>query len=174
MDIFHGCFKDNTNGTFDPRFVSSFYLILRVILLLSLLGCSSVTFYGSCSSIATFIFVFLFLLFFALVRPYKVQHMNTYDSLLLAGLSLISFLLIINMKYSKFSHIILSLVLLIIVIPQVVLYGYFLYKILKLLFRIHFFNTFAVGVKKVLRSAAMEQPVETISVERELSESFLN
>lgn len=63
--------------------------------------------------------------------------------------------------------------LLIVVIPQVILYSYFVYKIFKLL-RIHFFNALAIRVKKVLMYAATEHPVENASVERELSESFLN
>ena len=175
VDIFHGCYKNSTNGTFDLRFVSGFYLILRVVLLITFLGYnSSFLYYGSCPLVVTFILAFLLLLFFALIQPYKVQHMNASDSLLLAGLSLITFLLIISANYSNFRHIILSLVLLIVVIPQVILYSYFVYKIFKLLLRIHFFNALAIRVKKVLMYAATEHPVENASVERELSESFLN
>ena len=171
VDIFQGCYKDGTNGTFDLRFVSSFYMILRIVLLFGSFGCNSTSYYDSCSLVVVFMLLFLLLLFFALVRPYKVQRMNTLDSLLLASLSLISFLLIITTKDSTLSRIILIFVLLIVVIPQVVLYSYFICKIFKLFFKIHFFNTFAIQVKKAIK-CPVEQPVENSSFD--LSESFLN
>ena len=173
VDIFHGCFKDSTSGRFDLRFVSSFYLILRIVLLLGFLGCNSASF-ENCSLVFTFIFVFILLLFFALVRPYKDLRWNISDSLLWAGIFLICFLLNIVTNSSTLNHIILVAILIIMIIPQAVLYGYVLYKMIRLLVNTHYFYGFFVEIRKALVCSTYEQAAKDGNIELELTESFLN
>ena len=176
VDIFHGCYKNGTSGTYDLRFVSSFYLMLRVVALFGFIGCNS-TSLASCSLILIFILVFLLLLFFALFRPYKNQRMNISDSLLLAALAVICFLLIItsqNTKLSTFNYMILIIVLVIVVFPQAILYSYFLYKIFRHIVKTDYFHGFVMQIQKVLKYTTKEQPVKDESMEFDLTESFLN
>ena len=172
VDVFHGCFKDGTNGTFDLRFASSFYLIFRIVLLLSFLGCNSAPF-ENCSLVFTFIFIFTLLLFFALVRPYKEVCWNVSDSLLLAGVALICFLLNIITKTSTFNRVILVTILIIIVIPQAILYSYVFYRMIRLLFNISYFSRFFMQVRNKLKCSMFEAGNDE-NVEFELTESFLN
>ena len=173
VDIFHGCFKDSTSGTFDLRFVSSFYLILRVVLLLGFLGCGSAS-RENCSLVFTFVFVFILLLFFALVRPYKDLCRNVSDSLLWAGTALICFLLNIIPNSSTLNHIILVSILIIIVTPQAILYGYVFYKMIKLLVNARYFYGFFMQIQKALVCSTCEQAAEDGNIELQLTESFLN
>ena len=85
--LFQGQYKDGTNGTRDFRMVSALYLIFRIGVLLSY--SDRYQNYGGVYSWATGVVVcFCASLFFAIVRPYKVHHLNTIDSLLLALLSI--------------------------------------------------------------------------------------
>ena len=71
VGIFHVCFKDSTSGGVDVQFVYSFYLILRVLLLLIFLGCNGAPF-KNCSLVFIFLCVFTLLPFFAFVHPYNI------------------------------------------------------------------------------------------------------
>lgn len=173
VDIFHGCYKDGTNGTFDFRFVSSFYIILRVVLVFGFLGCNSSSL-SNCSLVVTFVFMFILLLFFALVRPYKDICLNISDSLLLAGVVVICFLLSITSRSSTFNQIILVIILLIILIPQVILYSYFFYKMIRLLINTSYCLGFVMSIRNALKCSTRAQPTSDGTVEFELTESFLN
>ena len=130
VDLFQGCYKNGLNGTYDLRFTASLYMMLRIAVLLSYIGCNYTTF-ASCETVSMFIWIFLLLLFFALVRPYKDQYMNVVDNLLLAGLALISVLLCstsLSIEHKTFNLCVLVVVLLIVAIPQVVFFVYLIYK----------------------------------------------
>lgn len=161
VDSFQSCYKDGLDGSYDLRFTSSLYMILRILILITYVGCSD-TVYASCKSDLTFIWVFLLLLFFALVRPYKDQLMNILDSLLLAGLALINVLISFtykNAEYKTLNLFILTVVLIVTAIPQAVLFIYLIYKLIKCCF-----------VK--LQCFLSEQPSTRSSVYVELSESL--
>ena len=131
VDLFQGCYKDGTNGSYDFRFTASLYLISVVIVMISYVGCSFST-YANCSAMSVFTMTMLLLLFFALLRPYKNQRMNVLDSLLLAGSVVVSFLLASTYKtfeHKAFNIFVLITVLVIIAIPHVILFGYLLHKL---------------------------------------------
>ena len=124
IDLFHGCYKDGTNGTYDLRFTASFYLFARVVVLLCFILCDFTTF-ASCETVSVFVWVFFLLLFIALVRPYKDQQMNILDSLLLAGVAFICVLLTGMYPTIKNQHInvlILIVIFVVVAIPQAVLF----------------------------------------------------
>ena len=130
VDLFQSYYKDGLDGSCDLRFTASLYMVLRILVLMSYIGCSDTT-YASCETVLTFIWVFLLLLFFALVRPYKDQRMNILDSLLLAGLALINVLLSCiseSAEYKTLNLFVLTLILIIIAIPQTILFIYLCYK----------------------------------------------
>ena len=142
VDLFQGCFKDGTNESYDLRFSASLYLIAVAIGMTSYIGCSFST-YENCSSVCMFTMAMFLLLFFALLRPYKNQHMNILDSLLLASAAVISFLLAStskNIEHQAFNVFVLITVLIIIGIPHVILAVYFLHKLLKLVLRLKCFQ----------------------------------
>ena len=131
VDLFQGCYKNGLSGTYDLRFTASLYMLARILVMLSYIGCNNTTF-ANCETLLVFIWVFLLLLFFALVRPYKDQRMNVVDSLLLSGLALISLLLLstsLSIEHKTFNLFAMILVLVIIAIPQVVFFSYILYKV---------------------------------------------
>ena len=130
VDLFQGCYKNGLNGTYDLRFTASLYMLARILVILSYIGCNNTTF-ASCETLLVFIWIFLLLLFFALVRPYKDQRMNVVDSLLLAGSALINLLLCftsLSTEHKTFNLFVLVLVLVIIAIPQVLFFSYIFYK----------------------------------------------
>ena len=130
-DLFHGCYKDGTGGTHDLRFTASLYLLIRLVVLLSLILCDFTTL-ASCETVSVFLWVFLLLLFVALVQPYKDQRMNVLNSLLFAGLAIICVLLTGIYPTVKNQHInvlMLIVIFIIIGVPQTVLFTYVTYKI---------------------------------------------
>ena len=131
VDLFQGSYRNGLDGGYDLRFTASFYIILRIAVLLTYGGCNN-TSYTSCDTLLVFIWVFLLLLFFSLVRPYKHENMNILDSLLLASLAMINLLLCsisYNIENKAFNLLILVLVLIIITFPQVILFIYVVYKL---------------------------------------------
>ena len=126
VDLFQSCYRNGLNGGYDLRFTASLYLLLRIALLLTYVGCNNSSFEG-CGTLLTFIWVILLLLFFALLRPYKDQRMNVLDSLLLAGLALINILLCSTAHYVENKTLqlfVLILVLVIIASPHLALIAY--------------------------------------------------
>lgn len=77
----------------------------------------------------SFALTFVLLLFFAILRPYKDQCMNVTDCLFLGGLTLISFLLIVASMNDEYKIFNIVTVLVSVVTPQTLLYGYLLYKL---------------------------------------------
>lgn len=140
VDRFQSCYKDGINGTHDLRFTASFYLVLRLSIFVGSVGCN----YSSlvnCELTLTFVLVFLLLLFYCLVRPYKDQRMNVLDSLLLAGLAMICFLFLGTVRkpdFVDFNLAALILILIIIAVPQVVLFIYLVLKLFKYLSKLKF------------------------------------
>lgn len=131
VDLFQSCYKDGLDGSYDLRFTASLYMILRMLFLITYIGCSDTAFV-SCESMLSFVWVFLLLLFFALARPYKDQRENIVDSLLLAVLALISVLISFvsqNTENKALNVFVLAVVLILIAIPQAILLIYMFYKL---------------------------------------------
>ena len=140
VDLLQGCYRNGLNGGYDLRFTASLYMVLRIAVLLTYVGCNNTTF-TNCDTLLTFIWVLSLLLFFALARPYKDQRMNILDSLLLAGLAVINILLCsisYSVEYKTLNLLVLFLVLIIIASPQAVLLTYILYKLCGYLLKFKF------------------------------------
>ena len=77
-DVFNGCYKDGTNGTWDYRYFAGFYLLVRIIYLHSLLilqlwiHSGPVSILYVCTTVGILLFVFC--------RPYKKNLFNILDS----------------------------------------------------------------------------------------------
>lgn len=162
VDLFHGYFKDGTDGTYDLRFAGSLYLLLRIVVLLGFVSCNS-TLWTGCTLMVTFFFTFILLLFFVVFRPYKDQRMNVIDALFLAGLTLISFLLItasMNDEYKTFNLVILVVVLVIVAVPQAILYCYLLHKLCSCIFNLHCAQKLAIQIRRAVQWPTRPEPAE--------------
>ena len=80
-DVFHGCYKNGTNGTRDYRYFAGLYLILRIVLILTVISGRYVLIVGSLVPI-------VISLMFALLRPYRKNRFNILDCLTFALLAL--------------------------------------------------------------------------------------
>ena len=74
VDVFQSCYKDGLNGTYDFRFLSSFPMVISLLLF----SCfPSVTFHSRIHVYATLaLLLFLISYFFAFSKPYKSLYMN--------------------------------------------------------------------------------------------------
>jgi len=107
MEAFQGQYKDGTNGTRDFRIVSALYLIFRIAVLFSYSDNGNSFDHAYVWITAAIIFVSTLVLF-AIVSPYKVSHLNSFDILFLALMS-IQVLILLFVKYlpnQKYSHVI--------------------------------------------------------------------
>ena len=176
IDLFHGCYKDGTNDTYDFRFTASLYLLVRVAVLLSLILCDFSTL-ASCETMSVFLWVFLLLLFIALVRPYKKKCMNVLDSLLFAGLAVVCVLLTGVSPSVKNQHVnllILIVIFIVIGMPQAVIFTYVVYKICRYLCMRPFFMTFKAKLKpkSLVKFELVESIVERTDDSYNLIEEF--
>ena len=133
MEAFQGQYKDGTNGTRDFRMVSALYLIFRIGVLLAYLSTQRNIDDHAFGWLTTAVVLVSTSLFFAIVRPYKVNYFNAIDSIILAMLALQSLIgqFILYLPNQRYSHIIGRLGLLILGIPHATLVLYTLYIILK-------------------------------------------
>ena len=95
VEKFQGDYKDGTQGTYDYRFLSGIYLFFRIALVTW--SHSKQYFHNSLDTEMNFV-LFLAVIFFALVRPYKKNYMNILESLLF------TVCWFINYFYFKFLH----------------------------------------------------------------------
>lgn len=130
IELFQGCYKDGTNGTYDLRFTSSLYLFIRLSALFSIILCGFSDF-ASCQSISVLVLVLAALLFIAIAQPYKDNRMNKVDLTLLAMLVVLLALLSLISEHQDTSvnAVVLSCVLVLVALPQVVFYVYLIYKL---------------------------------------------
>ena len=131
MEAFQGQYKDGTNGTRDFRMVSALYLIFRIAALLQYFG-NQIS-YDILVWLTTALILISTSLFFSNARPYKMDHSNTFDSLLLALLS-IQALISLLVKYlhnHRYSYLFGLTGLLTMGIPHAALALYILYFISK-------------------------------------------
>ena len=95
VEKFQGDYKDGTQGTYDYRFLSGIYLLFRIALVTRFH--SEQHFHDTLNSEMNLV-LFLAVIFFALVRPYKKNYMNILESLLF------TVCWFINYFYFKFLH----------------------------------------------------------------------
>ena len=94
-DIFHGCYKNGTNGTRDYRYFAGFYLIFRIIFIIGFNFYTDNRVMVTGSILATVVS-----LSFALLRPYRNNRYNILDCCLSALLSL-ALQLLVYMQYAS-------------------------------------------------------------------------
>ena len=132
IEAFQGQYKDGTNGTRDFRIISAIYLVFRIAALLAYSG-NDKSFDHAYGWLTTAVALVCTLLFFAIVRPYKVNHLNTIDALLLAMLC-IQVLMCLYVKYltnQKHRNLIGMTALLAMGIPHAAFVLYILYIVSK-------------------------------------------
>ena len=88
-DIFHGCYKNGTNGTRDYRYFAGFYLIFRIVYMLGY-----ILYIHNHTVVIGSIFATVVSLSFALLRPYRNNWYNILDCCLFALLALFLQLLV--------------------------------------------------------------------------------
>ena len=86
MDVFQGCYKDGTNGTKDCRYFSSLQIFLRLFIMFLF----SLTTNDFIFAFSTSLLLAIYLILFALVRPYKIDVHNRTD-IILISISLCNF-----------------------------------------------------------------------------------
>ena len=92
MDVFQGWYKDGTEGTYDYRYFSALYMILRIVLSFAFFELLMEESYDVIlfKAVVGLLYVLLWIMFFVL-KPYKVSWMNYTDgavSLMLGFFSL--------------------------------------------------------------------------------------
>ena len=85
-DTFQGCYKNGTEGTKDYRYFAGLYLIFRIVLLIGITN-----FNGSYGWFIVILSSSTASLLFALLRPYKNNWFNIWDSLVFALITLAEF-----------------------------------------------------------------------------------
>ena len=122
VDAFQGYYKDGTNGTRDWRYFSGFYLIFRIVAIATHVLPDLK--YRVVCRIACYSFASLL---FGLLRPYKENWINYWDSI---GLTLFAFgeFVVIYDEYVTKAHFSLAVVLA--VVPFAYLIVYTTYKLL--------------------------------------------
>lgn len=84
MDVFHGCYKDGTNGTRDCRQFAAVYLIIRVTLSICFAFTLTELFYIFATAILICVAMSV-----SIIQPYKSQVHNAVDTFLIVTLALI-------------------------------------------------------------------------------------
>ena len=132
MEAFQGHYKDGTNGTRDFRIVSAVYFIFRLSVLLAYSG-NHESFDHAYGWFTAAVILTNTSLFFAIVRPYKVNRSNTIDSLLLALLSLqaLMSMFVTYLTNQRYSQVIAVTGIITMGIPHAALLLYILYIISK-------------------------------------------
>ena len=132
MEAFQGQHKDGTNGSKDFRAVSALYLLFRIAALLIYSGDHR---YGThaYACLATAVVFVSTSLFFAIIKPYKVNYFNAIDSIILAMLGLLSMVcqFVLYLPNQKYAHVIAVCGLLTAGIPHATLGLYILYIVVK-------------------------------------------
>jgi len=130
---FHGSISGTVQGwNHDFRIVSALYLIFRIAVLLRFLG-KLHSFNNAFGWLTTAVVLVTTSLFFAIVRPYKVNYFNAIDSIILALLALQSLIgqFIMYLPNQRYSHAIGIIGLLIMGIPHATLVLCILFIVLK-------------------------------------------
>ena len=121
VDAFQGYYKNGINGTPDWRYFSGLYLIFRILAI----GSHVLTNvkYGKVYRVTCYSFASLF---FGLLRPYKENWINYWDSIVFMLISLGEFIVL----YGQYTRSHFSFVYGLIVIPEVYFIVYISYKLL--------------------------------------------
>ena len=119
MDAFQGCYKDGTNGTRDRRFFSAMYLIIRLIVFPLYVIMAGGEMYPLLQ-LAIHILAAIFALLVAILRPYKNNSYNNFDTAMLVFIGVVTTLCTYSwinhgryLLYVIILHVILSVPLLI-------------------------------------------------------------
>ena len=94
VEIFHGCYKDGTNGTRDCRYFAGLYFIFRII--------AYICTFTNLINESFLVYGFVALLF-ALVQPYKKHIYNVIDAVMFGLMGTIFHVIMRNMEYTQ-SH----------------------------------------------------------------------
>lgn len=130
VESFQGWFKDGTEpGTRDFRILAGLHPLVGIMIALSIslvaVFVQPYSPYSDATWLAPGLMFVCCSLFFALARPYKLNYMNTIESLLLAMLGAISFLV----SY----HIGIYIAIILGVIPMLTVIGYAVYRLFKII-----------------------------------------
>ena len=120
VDAFQGYYKDGSAGTHDWRYLSGLYLLLRIITIINF----PFTFIMFMVRIVSLI---VGSLLFALLRPYKENWINVWDSIALALFSLAELTVMYNLLTSTSQFVITSVLA---VVPLLYICVYTSYKVL--------------------------------------------
>ena len=94
LEVFHGCYKDGTNGTIDCRWFAGLYFCLRIVLF--------ATFTASLTWMYQYtlqLIIFLFSAFlFAVMRPYKQDWINNVDTTIFLLMTAVTVLSLYNLS----------------------------------------------------------------------------
>ena len=79
MDVFQGCYKNRTDGTYDRRWFSAVYLIIRVVCY----GIGAATHYGTRLLVYGSIVLIICVIMIGVTQPYKSYIYNSIDTALI-------------------------------------------------------------------------------------------
>ena len=98
LEVFHGRFKDGTNGTLDCRWFAGLYFALRLVLFATYLANHNTWLYQYTLQLIIFLCAaFLF----TVIRPYKQDWINNVDTTIFLNLAAITTLSIYNLSLAR-------------------------------------------------------------------------
>ena len=101
LEVFHGRFKDGTNGTLDCRWFAGLYFALRLVLFATYLANHNTLLYQYTLQLNIFLCAaFLF----AVIRPYKQDWINNVDTTIFLNLAAITTLSIYNLSLARLGY----------------------------------------------------------------------
>ena len=97
LEVFHGRYKDGTNGTLDCRWFAGLYFALRLVLFATYLANLTWLYKYTLQLIIFLCAVFLF----AVIRPYKQDWINNVDTTIFLNLAAITTLSMYNLSLAR-------------------------------------------------------------------------
>ena len=167
LNVFHGCYKDGTKGTYDLRWFAGLYFVLRLLLFMICL--SSFSQFAQCAwqQIVCSVIIFLF----TLLQPYRINWYNTLDAFIFTILATVNACTIYNYYLvtvgQGLSHTAFTMQYILIFLPLIYMVIYALYQFwvtykvyLKPAYRRakRCFHSNAVDDKELIESAAAGDP----------------
>ena len=162
-DVFQGCYKNGTNGSWDFRYFAGLYLLFRMVLLL------------------TFIFPLVYMwlilipfpvavsLLFAYFRPYKNNFFNIIDCLAFSVIvALTIFLIMYGMQVNSFR---VELLYALLLIPFLYFISFILCKILS---RVALFHTCCTRIGEILKARKENRQLPIRRDDEDLPDRIVN
>ena len=159
VEAFHGCYKDGTNGTSDCRYFAAVYFGLRIVAF----GLMVLSYDRHMQRFIQMVLVYLIVMLFSLVRPYKNPWYNRLDVFILSVLGIVATFGFYNSVVSNNSLLINILMMVAVIIPL-------MYFLLLAIYRVYCGLRYCWLSRRYLQANRFDEPVDYLEEEEEEEE----